>query len=172
MVNKIIIFIAIIFLAACTCAKKKPSDDSAPNYIMVDAKVKVYHNDGTRSYKDYQPFKTRTVDLLKGYHTPKKLPDLSKYGGILEKKTEATGYFYTKKIGKRWFLVDPDGYLFIKKGLAATRIARGESSNSAFAQNFESDKDWANKTSSMLREYGFNGTGAFSNYGLFCRGSG
>jgi hypothetical protein len=34
------------------------------DFIEVDAKVRVYHTEGKVTYKEYQPFKTRTVELL------------------------------------------------------------------------------------------------------------
>lgn len=53
--------------------------------------------------------------------------------GLLRSKHEATGFFYTKKIGNRWFLVDPDGYLALENddpnyqgALAWLRQRKGE----------------------------------------------
>lgn len=40
----------------------------------------------------------------------------SRYGGWLQKKFEATGFFHTHHDGKRWWLVDPDGYAFFSNG--------------------------------------------------------
>ena len=40
----------------------------------------------------------------------------ARYGGIAETKYAATGFFHTRKIGNRWWLVDPEGHLFIHKG--------------------------------------------------------
>ena len=41
----------------------------------------------------------------------------SKYGGWTKKQFEAKGYFYTHNDGKRWWLVDPDGYAFFSNGV-------------------------------------------------------
>lgn len=41
----------------------------------------------------------------------------SAYGGDLAVNYGATGYFRTHHNGKRWYLVDPDGYRFISTGL-------------------------------------------------------
>ena len=45
---------------------------------------------------------------------------LDKYGGIMIEslKQEATGFFYTKKIEGRWWMIDPLGYPFISIGLS------------------------------------------------------
>ncbi len=42
---------------------------------------------------------------------------LSPYGGYLEKRFDATGWFRTQYDGKRWWLVDPDGYAFFSHGI-------------------------------------------------------
>ena len=41
----------------------------------------------------------------------------SRFGGDLSVQWEGTGFFRTHFDGKRWFLVDPDGYRFISTGL-------------------------------------------------------
>ncbi len=40
----------------------------------------------------------------------------SRYGGWLKKRFDATGFFHTKHDGRRWWLVDPDGYAFFSNG--------------------------------------------------------
>ncbi|MEM8947066.1 MAG: beta-galactosidase [Planctomycetota bacterium] len=52
------------------------------------------------------------------------LPDRSKFGGWKTgPRLEATGYFRTEKVGDRWSLVDPEGYLFFSTGIANARMA-------------------------------------------------
>jgi hypothetical protein len=41
----------------------------------------------------------------------------SKYGGYLQKKVKATGFFRTQKVDGRWWFVDPEGYLFLSVGV-------------------------------------------------------
>lgn len=41
----------------------------------------------------------------------------SRYGGWLEKRFDATGFFHPRHDGRRWWLVDPDGYAFISNGV-------------------------------------------------------
>jgi hypothetical protein len=45
----------------------------------------------------------------------------SKYGGWKEEKFEASGFFRTHNDGKRWWLVDPDGYAFVSVGVDCIR---------------------------------------------------
>ena len=52
------------------------------------------------------------------------MPDRSRFGGWkLGPKLEATGYFRTEKVGDKWSLVDPDGYLFFTSGIANVRMS-------------------------------------------------
>ncbi|WP_430931240.1 glycoside hydrolase family 2 protein [Saccharicrinis sp. 156] len=45
-------------------------------------------------------------------------PETNKYGGWEKgEKHEVTGYFYPKKIGGKWWLIDPDGNLFWSAGV-------------------------------------------------------
>jgi hypothetical protein len=45
----------------------------------------------------------------------------SKYGGTKDKKFNATGFFHTHHDGKRWWLVDPEGYAFLSVGVDCIR---------------------------------------------------
>jgi hypothetical protein len=46
----------------------------------------------------------------------------SRWGGWKERRVEATGYFRTLQEGGRWWLVDPDGYLFWSAGLDCVEV--------------------------------------------------
>ncbi|MFC3121163.1 beta-galactosidase [Agaribacter flavus] len=52
-----------------------------------------------------------------------KIADRTKFSGWKDgPKFEATGYFRTEKVGDKWSLVDPEGYLFLTTGIANIRI--------------------------------------------------
>lgn len=52
------------------------------------------------------------------------MPDRSKFGGYkLGPKLKATGYFRTAKVNDKWWMVDPEGYLFFSHGPANVRMA-------------------------------------------------
>ena len=87
---KNILFLLLITVG-CSISLKKDKEGPTQEYIMVDDKVTAYHDDGRRTYKDYQPFPTRTVELLKDYQIPEKIPALSKYGGIINFKEKTHG---------------------------------------------------------------------------------
>ncbi len=49
----------------------------------------------------------------------------SKYGGYLNAKVKATGFFRTEKIDGRWWFVDPEGYLFLSVGVDCVSAGGG-----------------------------------------------
>jgi len=72
------------------------------------------------------PGKTQSTEVLDAYlrselknaETDNQYPvGWSRWGGWLEKKFEATGWFRSEHDGRRWWLVDPDGYAFFSNGM-------------------------------------------------------
>lgn len=52
------------------------------------------------------------------------MPDRSRFGGWKDgPRLEATGYFRAEKVGDRWAMVDPEGYLYFSNGLDNIRMA-------------------------------------------------
>lgn len=68
------------------------------------------------------PGKAKTIDELKAAwdQEDKTLQPVdfkvSKYGGFLGTKANATGFFRVQKIDGKWWFVDPEGYLFFSTG--------------------------------------------------------
>lgn len=48
--------------------------------------------------------------------------DWSRWGGWAGRQLEGTGYFRTYHDGRRWWLLDPDGYLFWSAGMDCVRV--------------------------------------------------
>lgn len=77
------------------------------------------------------PGKAKTLDDLKAAWDAedKELQtlrfDVSKYGGYLDTKAEATGFFRVEKIDGKWWFIDPEGHYFISTG--STGIGAGGS---------------------------------------------
>lgn len=59
----------------------------------------------------------RNQQLLESVATARFPESWSQYGGWKAKKFEATGYFHTHHDGRRWWLVDPDGFAFLSAGV-------------------------------------------------------
>lgn len=107
-------------------------------------------------------YPTRTLDLLDGYAPPAEAPALDAYGGWKGHAEQATGFFYPKKVGPRWWLVDPEGNLFLHVGVVAVSPGSSKTCKENFAKTFASGGAWADATAALLLEHGFNGTGAWS----------
>jgi hypothetical protein len=112
--------------------------------------------------KNWTNYPTRTLAALPQAVTKRTDTNLDQYGGLLARKEKATGFFYPKKIGDRWWLIDPEGSLFIHKAVVDVSPMRGTNAGAAFREKFGSDSNWVAGTSSLLHSNGFNGLGAWS----------
>lgn len=108
----------------------------------------------------WKSFNTRTLDDLPGF-TPQ-APPLDRFGGLVDRKEKATGFFHTAKVGDRWWLVDPDGGLFVHVGVDSISMGKTDASRKGFAERYKSPEDWAAQTTAFLIKNGFNGAGAWS----------
>jgi hypothetical protein len=103
----------------------------------------------------------------------------SRFGGWKERKERATGFFHTAEVDGRWWLVDPEGYLFYSVGMdcvrfrSSTRVSGREqlfaelppgsgeqtdfyraNTNLRYQDDFVSE--WKQLQSSRLKSWGFN----------------
>ncbi len=94
--------------------------ETEPEYTVPD--VKLVDTLGQKKITDWVG-KTKSEDELKAYLIKeyekeiKPMEGYSSYGGWLDKKFEATGFFALEKDENRYWLKDPDGYAFISCGL-------------------------------------------------------
>lgn len=66
----------------------------------------------------------RTENELNELNQAPENPERSKFGGYSKgPKLEATGYFRTEKVNGKWWMVDPEGYVFFSHGPANVRMA-------------------------------------------------
>ena len=112
------------------------------------------------------PMGARTVSEVEGF-TPSKEVGLSQYGGRMDRKTKATGFFRTEKVDGRWSLVDPEGYLFLSAGLCSVHMSQKDIKNT----EFKNTNNWATATSQLLRSNGFNTLGCWSDSNAFQGGN-
>lgn len=107
---------------------------------------------------------TRILSTLKDF-TPSidKSAMLDAYGGFMDEsmKQEATGFFYTKKIGDRWWTIDPLGYPYFR--VACVQITMGTTAQRApLLAKYGSAESWAQETTNWLKDLGFNSAGGWS----------
>ncbi len=113
--------------------------------------------------KEWKEHPTWTLAHARGFTPRTEPPELDAYGGDSSRKAEARGVFYAKKAGRRWWLVDPEGHLFLHVAVCSATPARGsDRASEAFGKKFGTEEKWAADTTALLWANGFNGTGAWS----------
>lgn len=110
-------------------------------------------------------YEAKTVDKLPAFKS-KKQEAISMYGGWKVWQKEATGFFRTQKINDRWWIIDPEGFPFIYKGIAVFNAGRSVNQQKAFDKKYGTPENWVKEESQLLRNNGFNGVGAWSNIDL------
>ena len=110
---------------------------------------------------DWETYRAKTVELLDDYEIQPE-PEYSRFGGLKERRVEATGFFHAREFDGRWWLVDPDGYLFIHTAVVATEPGGSERQERALERKYGSEEVWAEETTELFRGNGFNGAGCWS----------
>jgi len=157
MPNKYLILL-LLFIAA-----KAHSQSTGEYTLTVSAKISNQGTGQKPGFREWKDYPTRTLSTLKNFQ-PAVDKNLDAYGSTMDQKVKATGFFYVTKVNGRWWSVDPEGYLFIDKGMNDINMGASPNNKIAFNKQFGSATDWGFKTTKMLRDFGFNGAGAWSNY--------
>ena len=127
--------------------------DVEPPYVVRARK------DKNASWAEYQAV---TVDRIPGFKESAE-PELDEYGGWKVATLEKTGFFRVQKYAGRWWLVTPEGNLFVSKGVAVFSTGGSDRQAVALSSKFGSTSQWAKTETGRLKENGFNSLGAWSN---------
>jgi hypothetical protein len=107
-----------------TLAKNDPGDAVLEGKPLVDEFGQYTHAEW--------PGKAHSLDALKKNWGAEEaalpattLKNRDSYGGFLETRARATGFFRVEQIDGRWWFVDPDGHLFYSTGLNGVGISAG-----------------------------------------------
>jgi len=144
-------------------AQDKVSTGRDGQFVQVEARRRVTKN-GTSTYAPYEPFKTRSVALLPSFSPTGKSPELSRYGGWKEHRSDATGFFRVEKIGDRWWGIDPEGYLYFNMAINSITMGKSARNERAILDKFGSVENWMKQTIKLLQDNGFNCAGSWSDY--------
>ena len=112
--------------------------------------------------QEWKPMPTQTLDTLAALGQLPADSGLDVYGGLTSRKEKATGFFHAAKVDGRWWLVDPEGCLFLNKSVNSVTTIPTPGAQAAFEKTFGTPAKWAQGTTTTLRELGFNGVGAWS----------
>ena len=139
----------------CSCAQQP---DQNAGYHQVNARA----NANSTNWKTYT---AKTIDKLPGFVISKD-PAQSAYGGWKVARSAASGYFRVEKKADRWWIIDPEGYPFIHRGVAVFRAGNSPGQKMAMQEKYGTPENWIKQESQFLLSNGFNGTGAWSNVDL------
>ena len=114
---------------------------------------------------EWKEYDTRTIDNISGL-SKNLIPAEDEFGGMEGKVAEATGFFYSKKINERWWIIDPNGNKYIAKGVVTVRPGTSDKQIDMVKKKFGSDQNWLDETSKLLSQNGFNGAGNWSDADL------
>ena len=123
-------------------------------------KVKAWRKTGKPS-----TYPTRILKHLTDFQ-PGTPPKLSQYGGLADRKLKATGFFHARKLGDRWWLVDPEGCRFLHVAVNGVRHGTSPQPKRALPAKFGTVEKWRDATLALLADHGFNGTGCWSDDGI------
>jgi hypothetical protein len=136
------------------------AQDSLDYKQQIEVRKVLNNSKDNASFTVYKPFLTRTLSTLSNFKS--KAIKTDKYGGRMDKKEKATGFYYTKKIDGRWWAIDPNGYLFIHNALVAVSMGNSERNKAALVAKYGNEDKWLTETQEFMVANGFNGTGAWS----------
>ena len=113
----------------------------------------------------------RRLEDLPNYNATQTDTSLGRFGGLAARKVAGPGFFRVQKVDNRWWMVDPDGCLFLNRGVDSVNTGGSSSAREATrAQKFGTKEQWASQTLQLLRDNGFNGTACWSDDALLGRG--
>jgi len=99
--------------------------------------------------KSIEEFSTRRKQEEAWLKANPQLPGRSKYGGWTGgPRLKATGFFRTEKVNGKWWLVDPDGYLFFSLGVDCVTVG-----NATITTGREYMFTWLPKKDDPLAKY-------------------
>lgn len=140
-----------------------PDGPDQPEVVALDPyKVECKKTVTTASWTTYDAY---TVNCIQGF-TPEADPATDKYGGwTIMNLGNAEGFFKVQKAAGRWWLVDPEGNIFLSKAVAVFSPGSSERQKANIKEKFGSSGAWARSEMTFLKENGFNSLGAWSSVG-------
>jgi hypothetical protein len=154
-------FVALSVLLACSTGfcDQTGNAKEAQSYIQVQVK-------NSPSDKEWKLRDTRTLEMVPGFKPYSKKVQLDKYGGRTDMTAKSTGFFYPKKVGDRWWFVDPEGNLFVHIAIVGVYPGLTDFDRQSSIKHFGSEEKWAKFAAELLHKYSFNGSGGWSQANL------
>ena len=109
--NKAKAYIHSVFIS------EKEENIIATGPVLVDEFGQLTLRDWPGKIKSFEQLSFTLKKFREDSEKQSTFPNRSRFGGCLDLKFEPTGYFRTEHDGKRFWIVDPDGYAFISCGI-------------------------------------------------------
>lgn len=108
---------------------------------------------------------TRTLGSLAGFRPEPDVP-VNRWGGWAAERRAGPGFFRVhREPDGRWWLLDPDGCLFLHVGVAGVYRGLESAALKTTRERFADGPAWADFTLGLLREHRFNGLGGWTEAG-------
>ena len=137
-----------------------PVYNGTKEFSIIVNSVKMNSLNGKNTWAESQTNRTRVMEQLAGFIP--RIVATDKWGGRLDHTEIATGFFYTKKVGDRWWAIDPAGHEYFNVGLVALSPSPSPDGKAALTKLYGDKPNWMKKTHAMLLQDGFNSAGAWS----------
>ena len=138
---------------------------SVPSQAQIQTQAQFQTRQVDTQPKGGKRWRARETRTLEGIDVkPDELDSLTRFGGWLKGKRNASGFFRVERIDDRWWMIDPDGGRFIFSGVCSVRLNDKFSAKEAYEDKFGSPQRWAEMTQDSFRELSFRGIGGFSDY--------
>lgn len=151
------ILLILVIAGIISCKKSDaqiPSVQDNAGYHQVKARANAESN-------NWGTYTAKTIDRLPGFQYSND-PEVNSYGSWKVNKTIASGFFRVEKKGDRWWIIDPEGYPFIHKGVAVFRPGNSDNQLAALKSKYGTNDNWAQQETQLMKANGFNGMGAWS----------
>ena len=141
--------------------------------VLFQFKSKLGESTGTTTFPTITTQELSYTTTTSVTYTPEKHPfypeRYSRYGGWLRLSVEATGFFHVEVVNGKYWLVDPDGYVFMSKGVNRVDYMGDYSPALGYSpyyinvlRKYGSINEWVKETVNRLLKWGFNTIGAWS----------
>lgn len=152
-----------------TPGEMMPYEESGRPYRPIVVK----YSSGYPPITSWKQANTRLLAYMYGYE--RKVSTYEEYSAITDEygactaagAQQATGRFHVKKIGDRWWIIDPHGYPYYMRGVASFRKGTSDRNKKAWNERFGSDDNWVSVCRNELARMGVHSTGAFGSNGAY-----
>ena len=152
-ISPIHLFVVLLALSTLNSNGQGPS--------QVQAR-KILYPGGQAQLADWTAYPVRTVLQLALPADPAPDQKEDMYGGRMDRKATATGYFHTQEIAGRWWMIDPLGHFYLHDAVVDLQPGPSDRNIAALKKTFGNDAEWMRQTQELLLQNGIHGAGAWS----------